>query len=128
MPIKAVKRTPDLGKKRSCTECQARFYDFGKAEPTCPKCGTVLGPEVEVELSIPRTPKPAVRAEDDDVRRSRLLAGLDDDDARMADEDDEDLLDVEVELDDDDAGDDDAGDDDDDAFADEPEADDDDDR
>ncbi len=29
----------DLGTKRNCPECSARFYDFGAASPfTCPKC------------------------------------------------------------------------------------------
>ncbi len=30
----------NLGTKRQCPKCGAKFYDFGKADPiTCPKCG-----------------------------------------------------------------------------------------
>jgi hypothetical protein len=31
---------PELGKKFECAECGAKFYDLGKAEPACPRCGT----------------------------------------------------------------------------------------
>ena len=30
---------PDLGNKYECFRCGARFYDLGKPEPICPKCG-----------------------------------------------------------------------------------------
>ena len=36
-----------LGRKHSC-ECGCKFYDMGKSEVVCPKCGAVL--EVEEEL------------------------------------------------------------------------------
>lgn len=29
----------DLGTKHTCFKCQTRFYDLGKPEPICPKCG-----------------------------------------------------------------------------------------
>lgn len=29
----------DLGKKFTCFQCAAKFYDFGKPEAVCPKCG-----------------------------------------------------------------------------------------
>ena len=31
---------PDLGTKYECAECGTKFYDLGKPEPLCPKCGT----------------------------------------------------------------------------------------
>ena len=31
---------PELGTKRLCTHCGARFYDLNHAPITCPKCGT----------------------------------------------------------------------------------------
>ena len=31
-----------LGNKRSCKKCQAKFYDFNKAEIECPKCKHVM--------------------------------------------------------------------------------------
>nr|WP_320132802.1 FYDLN acid domain-containing protein [uncultured Holophaga sp.] len=30
----------NLGKKWICFSCSAKFYDFGKSEALCPKCGT----------------------------------------------------------------------------------------
>lgn len=29
----------NLGNKRACKKCQAKFYDFNKEEINCPKCG-----------------------------------------------------------------------------------------
>lgn len=29
----------DLGKKHACYSCQAKFYDLGKPQAVCPKCG-----------------------------------------------------------------------------------------
>ena len=29
-----------LGSKHECNACGAKFYDFGKTEAICPKCGT----------------------------------------------------------------------------------------
>ncbi len=29
----------DLGKKHTCYSCQAKFYDLGKPQAICPKCG-----------------------------------------------------------------------------------------
>jgi uncharacterized protein (TIGR02300 family) len=31
---------PDLGIKRTCVACSARFYDLTKSPAVCPKCGT----------------------------------------------------------------------------------------
>lgn len=30
---------PDLGRKYTCYSCHTKFYDLGKPEPICPKCG-----------------------------------------------------------------------------------------
>ena len=30
---------PELGKKYTCYSCHTKFYDLGKPEPICPKCG-----------------------------------------------------------------------------------------
>jgi hypothetical protein len=30
---------PNLGKKFECFNCRAKFYDLGKPEPLCPRCG-----------------------------------------------------------------------------------------
>ena len=31
---------PELGTKRLCAKCSARYYDLNKTPITCPKCGT----------------------------------------------------------------------------------------
>jgi uncharacterized protein (TIGR02300 family) len=33
---------PELGTKRSCAHCGAKFYDLNQAPITCPKCGGVF--------------------------------------------------------------------------------------
>lgn len=30
---------PDLGNRHDCYNCGAKFYDLGRPEPLCPKCG-----------------------------------------------------------------------------------------
>jgi uncharacterized protein (TIGR02300 family) len=37
---------PDLGTKRLCASCGAKFYDLGKDPIICPKCETVFHPVV----------------------------------------------------------------------------------
>jgi hypothetical protein len=32
-------RMPELGKKYNCYSCHTKFYDLGKPQPICPKCG-----------------------------------------------------------------------------------------
>ncbi len=41
---------PELGTKRLCASCGAKFYDLNKDPITCPKCGTVY----EVAVVAPR--------------------------------------------------------------------------
>ena len=56
---------PELGKKYECAECGTKFYDLGKPEPICPKCGTNQRGLVEREKTVapaPRTPRAAVVA------------------------------------------------------------------
>lgn len=33
---------PELGSKRQCSNCGAKFYDLSKDPPVCPQCGTVF--------------------------------------------------------------------------------------
>ena len=65
----------DWGMKRTCQSCGARFYDLGKAEIACPKCGNVFDPEASVKARRPKAvaaervaPAPApVAAEEEEV-------------------------------------------------------------
>ncbi len=50
---------PELGTKRICGSCGAKFYDLSKDPIVCPKCGTVF--EIVVPVSRSR-PDAAARA------------------------------------------------------------------
>ncbi|HKD30813.1 MAG TPA: TIGR02300 family protein [Xanthobacteraceae bacterium] len=51
---------PDLGIKRLCAHCGARFYDLNHAPITCPKCGTVFE-AVVASRGRPEAARAAVR-------------------------------------------------------------------
>ncbi|RAI38424.1 TIGR02300 family protein [Rhodoplanes roseus] len=42
---------PELGTKRLCASCGAKFYDLSKDPIVCPKCGTVY------EVTLPVAPR-----------------------------------------------------------------------
>ena len=46
---------PELGTKRVCQSCGAKFYDLSKDPITCPKCGAVYEIVVPVTIRPPRT-------------------------------------------------------------------------
>jgi uncharacterized protein (TIGR02300 family) len=50
----------ELGTKRQCGGCGAKFYDLGKDPITCPKCGTVF--EVVALASRARPPEATAAA------------------------------------------------------------------
>jgi uncharacterized protein (TIGR02300 family) len=53
---------PDLGTKRLCGNCGAKFYDLSKDPIVCPKCQTVMVPAAtsrqRPEPAAARAPKP----------------------------------------------------------------------
>ncbi|WP_417467706.1 TIGR02300 family protein [Maricaulis sp.] len=51
----------ELGSKRTCPKCAAKFYDLGRRPARCPKCGNEFDPEL-VSLSL----KPAAESVEDD--------------------------------------------------------------
>jgi uncharacterized protein (TIGR02300 family) len=54
---------PELGTKRTCLACGARFYDFGKTvEIACPACGAAFDLEQLARARRPRNPVRAVAA------------------------------------------------------------------
>ncbi len=66
---------PNLGSKRQCPKCAAKFYDFGKVAPiTCPKCGKTWKEEVAKPPKPSKVKKEAVKAP---VKR-KLADDLDD--------------------------------------------------
>jgi len=56
---------PELGTKHECFHCGAKFYDLGKPEPICPKCGANQKDAKRQESTT--EPAPAKRRRRDDV-------------------------------------------------------------
>jgi len=54
---------PDLGTKRLCAGCGAKFYDLNRTPIVCPKCDTEFVPVVVAPRTRPDTPKPVPVAE-----------------------------------------------------------------
>jgi uncharacterized protein (TIGR02300 family) len=61
---------PELGTKRICPNCSAKYYDLNRDPITCPTCGTVYAvavshkPAVErVPVAVKEEPAPAVEVE-----------------------------------------------------------------
>ena len=77
---------PELGKKYECAECGAKFYDLGKPEPICPKCGTNQRGLVEPPKTAAPAPRPrpaAVVAPPVDVPDEELVDDIVDDDEEI---------------------------------------------
>ncbi len=93
----------DLGTKRVCTDCGAKFYDLGKMPVVCPKCEVSFVPAVLLphREQRPVDPKPSVVKPKEEVP-----AANDNDDTEDEDEDDEVAAIADVDLGDDDADDD----------------------
>jgi uncharacterized protein (TIGR02300 family) len=51
---------PELGTKRLCTECNARYYDLNTTPTTCPKCGARFQ-VIEAKIRPRSGPPAAVR-------------------------------------------------------------------
>ncbi|MCH9649862.1 MAG: FYDLN acid domain-containing protein [Deltaproteobacteria bacterium] len=51
-----------LGTKYDCPSCSIKFYDFGKQEPICPKCGTLYGEGLEQSQKKPAKTKAKAKA------------------------------------------------------------------
>jgi uncharacterized protein (TIGR02300 family) len=87
---------PELGTKRVCVACGARFYDLTKTPAVCPKCGT----EQPVEQPRQRRPTGGV-----DLRPKKVPApGLEEADVEVAvseEEAEEDVLEDTSDLEDD---------------------------
>jgi uncharacterized protein (TIGR02300 family) len=75
---------PELGTKRLCASCGARFYDLNKSTITCPKCGTPF--EVVPTTTRPRfDQRAAVRKpefETEEVQEAEMIS-LEDADAEV---------------------------------------------
>lgn len=54
----------NLGKKWICFACGAKFYDLGKGEPSCPKCGASQK-NAPAKPKAPKKDKAALAIDDD---------------------------------------------------------------
>jgi hypothetical protein len=94
MSIIAASKTARLGTKRTCRSCGARFYDFDKAQPACPKCQAIF--DVHAEPVLPALEplseeESALDAELETERRASKQIRRDDEDGQNErDENDDD--------------------------------------
>ncbi|MCX2724348.1 TIGR02300 family protein [Roseibium salinum] len=101
---------PELGTKRLCPSCGAKYYDLNRTPITCPKCGTVF--EAVMTSRAAKAAKVQQAPEDDEEEEDTAapeLVTLEEADAEAEGGDDDvpDLAEAEVDLADDDSGDDD---------------------
>jgi len=105
---------PELGTKRTCPNCSARFYDLEKDPIVCPKCAYAFVAEAllpsKSEQAVAPMPvaKPAPADADDEEFDDVELVSLDEIEPEDKDDDDDDVVAIEdVEIVDDDVKDDD---------------------
>lgn len=99
----------NLGTKRVCVSCSARFYDLNKNPAVCPKCGAEQPVELPrlrrpVEAAPESKPKTGENAVDNDVDVD-LDADADEDsdavlpdDAGLDDDDDDDISSADIDV------------------------------
>ncbi|MFT4097314.1 MAG: TIGR02300 family protein [Rhodoblastus sp.] len=73
---------PELGSKRQCLNCGAKFFDLNRDPILCPKCGTAF------QVALPtRAPRAAAKATDDEDQNEEAgaeVVSLEDADAEAA--------------------------------------------
>ncbi len=90
---------PNLGSKRACRSCSAKFYDLGKDPAVCPECGAAH-PQADFRKprrarqpaprAAPKKPLPQAEAEsdinlDDEEEDEEDAIAMDDDTAALGD-------------------------------------------
>jgi len=94
---------PEWGKKHTCANCGAKFYDFKKEQIACPKCETAVKPATKGKRAAAEavaTPKPDEAAEATSKEKDPIdeLADLETD---VVDDDEDDAALMVVDDDDD---------------------------
>lgn len=56
---------PELGTKRHCQACEARFFDLNRSPIVCPKCATVFKPVAPVAARAAARAAPVVRDDEE---------------------------------------------------------------
>jgi uncharacterized protein (TIGR02300 family) len=109
---------PELGLKRQCMNCGAKFYDLARDPAVCPKCGSVYQATTASRVAAPALSRSTATDDEDETdEKGPEMVSLDEVEAA---EDDADT------TSDDESGDDAAGDDDADTFLEEEDSGDDD--
>lgn len=70
---------PELGLKRTCVSCGAKFYDLTRQPAICPKCGT------EQPAEQPRVRRAAAVVDEKLKKRAGVPAEADTDDVELED-------------------------------------------
>jgi len=65
----------DLGEKRTCPECESKFYDLTKNPAVCPKCGHTYDPETVAPTIIADVPD--YDADDNEDEKKAKTSGED---------------------------------------------------
>lgn len=63
-------KEPTLGKKHTCFKCACKFYDLGRTDSVCPRCGAnqKLARRDELKATAARTARrPVVEIEEEDL-------------------------------------------------------------
>jgi uncharacterized protein (TIGR02300 family) len=78
---------PELGLKRQCMSCGAKFYDLNRDPATCPKCGTVFQATALARVAPPVVARAVPDEETEIESAGPELVSLDEVEASEADKD-----------------------------------------
>jgi uncharacterized protein (TIGR02300 family) len=84
---------PELGAKRLCTECGARYYDLNTTPITCPKCGAAFQ-IVETTTRTRSAPRPVLRQPEAPPKAEPIPPASPDTSIEELDEDDADVSEI----------------------------------
>ena len=76
---------PELGSKRQCMSCGAKFYDLNKDPAICPKCGTVFQAVALSRVAAPVVALPDVAAESESLSSPHAAMSREAESARAID-------------------------------------------
>lgn len=96
---------PELGTKRLCSSCDAKFYDLNRDPVVCPNCGAQIlldgEPKPESKPAVVKpAEKPAPKDDETDDDEDVEIVSLEDVEEDDDDEDIPEIADVEIEEDD----------------------------
>ncbi|UMY17936.1 TIGR02300 family protein [Methylobacterium organophilum] len=96
---------PELGLKRQCMSCGAKFYDLDRDPAVCPKCGTIYQVAASSRVAAPVAARATQEDDEDEEKSGPDMVSLDEVEASEDDVDD-------INVDDEEGGTDAGGDDD----------------